>query len=339
MDTKYIIGEINNIPLVSTKLNASDKFGTFKARWGYNRDNYIVTPGLYAVGNPDTNSQVLVSANYKLSFDALRKELTELNLWILVIDTRGINVWCAAGKGTFGTAKIIFAINKTGLAKIVSHQELIVPQLGAPGVSAHEIKRRTGFKVTYGPVRASDIKAFFNAGKVSSPEMRRVNFTFYDRLVLVPIEIVNSFQYLLMALMIFFVISGFHSTGFCKFIAYEDGLYSSINLVIAYLAGAALGPILLPWLPGRSFAFKGFVIGLIAATFSYFVLLEQQNLIEGISWFLIIPAISSFLTMNFTGASTYTSLSGVMKEMKIAVPIQITAAIIGSGLWIAARFI
>jgi hypothetical protein len=33
------------------------------------------------------------------------------------------------------------------------------------------------------------------------------------------------------------------------------------------------------------------------------------------------------MAMNFTGSSTYTSLSGVKKEMRIAVPVQISFAI------------
>jgi len=34
--------------------------------------------------------------------------------------------------------------------------------------------------------------------------------------------------------------------------------------------------------------------------------------------------------MNFTGASTYTSLSGVLKEMKIALPVMISASALGA---------
>jgi len=66
------------------------------------RMSYAISPGLYAVGNPTKESDVFVSANYKLSFDVLRRELKGFNAWILVLDTKGINVWCAAGKGTFG---------------------------------------------------------------------------------------------------------------------------------------------------------------------------------------------------------------------------------------------
>ena len=39
--------------------------------------------------------------------------------------------------------------------------------------------------------------------------------------------------------------------------------------------------------------------------------------------------------MNFTGASTFTSLSGVLREMRVAVPAQIVAGALGLVLWLA----
>lgn len=92
----------------------------------------------------------------------------------MILDTKGINVWCAAGKGTFGTDEIINRIKKTKLSEIVSHKKLILPQPGAPGVSAHEVTKQTGFTVTYGTVRACDIKAFFEADCKATDEMRKV---------------------------------------------------------------------------------------------------------------------------------------------------------------------
>ncbi len=62
------------------------------------------------------------------------------------------------------------------------------------------------------------------------------------------------------------------------------------------------------------------------------------NLLELLAWLLLVPAVSSYLAMNFTGASTYTSLSGVKKEMRWALPLQIAAAFIGISFWLAARF-
>ena len=64
----------------------------------------------------------------------------------------------------------------------------------------------------------------------------------------------------------------------------------------------------------------------------------NRVLLIGLALIFLVPAISAYLAMNFTGASTYTSLSGVKKEMKWAVPMEISAGIIGLGLWLGSRF-
>ena len=116
----WIVGSVKTptgeVPQVSTRLTLRDRMGTWKARWGVGRMHYAIAPGLYAVGTPTDESPVLVTANYKMSFDRLRSQLTSLDAWILVLDTQGINVWCAAGKGTFGTDELIHRIAATKLA-------------------------------------------------------------------------------------------------------------------------------------------------------------------------------------------------------------------------------
>ena len=177
------------VPIVSADLAMSDYWEHLKCRTSAFRNSYAVKPGLYAVGAPDRDSDVFVSANYKLSFDALRTALKGLNAWVLVLDTKGINVWCAAGKGTFGTDELLRLISFTKLDRIVDHRRIIVPQLGAPGISAHKVKKAAGFSVCYGPVRAEDIHAYIAEGYKATREMRTVTFPFIDRLILTPMEI------------------------------------------------------------------------------------------------------------------------------------------------------
>jgi CO dehydrogenase/acetyl-CoA synthase gamma subunit (corrinoid Fe-S protein) len=80
---------------------------------------YRAAPGLYRIGQPDANSPVLVTANYKLTVDRVRKELVGMNVWLLVLDTKGVNVWCAAGKGTFGTDELVRRIQAANLNEVV----------------------------------------------------------------------------------------------------------------------------------------------------------------------------------------------------------------------------
>lgn len=317
---KWITGEINTsqglVPQVSTKLNPVDIWGTWKVRFGVNRMNYKINPGLYAVGTPDNNSPVLVTANYKLTFDCLRKELDGLNVWIMVLDTKGVNVWCAAGKGTFGTREIVNRISKVRLSQIVSHKTLILPQLGAPGVSAHEVTRQSGFKVVYGPVRAEDIKEFLQAGMKVSEKMREVRFNIIDRAVLTPVEVVSTFKTAILVFGIMFIINLFAVNPF--------GIVDFYAFIGALLAGCVITPLLLPWIPVRAFSAKGWIMGLIWAAavnvLNGWPAAPQYGTLKTAAYLLILPSVSAFYAMNFTGSSTYTSFSGVIKEMKAAVP-------------------
>ena len=57
------------------------------------------------------------------------------------------------------------------------------------------------------------------------------------------------------------------------------------------------------------------------------------------AWCIAIPATASFITMNFTGATPFTSLSGVRREVKKALPLQIAGAATALLLWGVARFV
>lgn len=337
--TGYVDTPAGRVPVVSTELTAADRRGDIKARWGIGRMRYRVEPGLYALGSPDAESPVLVTANYKLTFDYVRRELPGLDAYIIVVDTRGINVWCAAGKGTFGSAEVVSRLRETRLHEIVSHRNLILPQLSATGVAAHEVRKLSGFKVTYGPIRSADINAFLDAGMVATPEMRRVRFSMADRLALAPNDVVQQFKYLVPLLVVFFALSGIDRSGYSVDTLFSVGPRAVANLVIAYLGASVLGPMLLPWLPGRAFAVKGFALGLLLFLFTYAIGLGGANFIEHAGWALIMSAASSFIVMNFTGSSTFTSLTGVRREMIYTVPFQAVFVILGVVLYMIARFL
>ena len=342
LDQSFVSGSVStpagNLPKVSSLLTRQDRWGTLKARIGVGRMNYTINPGLYALENPDENAPVLVTANYKMSFDYLRKALAGRNAWILVLDTKGINVWCAAGKGTFGTQELLKRINASSLKNVVSHRKIILPQLGAPGVAAHQVKQLSGFKVYYGTVRASDLPAYLDCGFKATKEMRLMTFPLKDRAVLIPLELLNTakpFILVSLALLILSAILG--QSGFQANI-FHDGLFAVGALACAVTGGVILNPLLLPYLPGRAFSIKGLFIGvLIALGLIYLRGMDVQlwaGRAEAMAWLLIIPAISAYLAMNFTGCSTYTSLSGVKKEMRFALPLEMTSGILGLAAWI-----
>jgi hypothetical protein len=307
-------------PTTST-ITLANRWDHFLARWGVNRSGHRVEPGLYALGNPTADSPVFVTANYTLSLDALRSALAGVGGYIMVLDTQGINVWCAAGKGTFGTDELVHRIEATALHDVVSHRVLILPQLGAPGVAAHEVKKRSGFKVEYGPVRAADLPEYLKT-HMATPEMRRVRFALRDRLILIPVDLVHVLLPMLIAAVVLFFFSGFQA---------------SAGAVVAILAGVILFPTLLPWLPTRDFSSKGFILGgLVALPFALVTFLGNpgatwwRQVGGALTYLLALPPVTAYLALNFTGSTTFTSRSGVRREIFTYVPIM--AWMFGAGI-------
>lgn len=302
-----------------SELTFKDHLDHFLARWSWKRNEHVVEPGLYALGKPTKESPVFVTANYTLSFDALRAALKGVDCYILVINTYGINVWCAAGKGTFGTGELVNRIGLTGLADVVSHKKLILPQLGAPGVNAFEVTKRTGFKVEYGPIRAKDIPEYLRTGKVTA-EMRKVDFPVQDRIVLIPVELVAA-----LIPMVLMTLAAFLA----------GGLVSALAAVIAVLAGTILFPVLLPYLPTKDYSSKGLLLGLLLALpFAGYTYLRHTpttiwTVVSMLTFLLIMPPITAYLALNFTGATPYPSRTGVRKEMYTYIPVMAVMIVIG----------
>ena len=330
--------EIGAVPGITSELSRVDCWGSFKARWGVGRMHYAVDPGLYALGRPDAKSPVFVSANYKMSFDHLRRSLRGRDGWILVLDTVGINVWCAAGKGTFGTGELVRRIFLAGLDRVVSHRTLILPQLSAPGVAAHRVRQYSGFKVIYGPIRADDLPAFLDNGMTATPEMKQLTFTMTERAVLIPIELVEALRAAALIVPFFAIIGGFLGHRPFSESALQTGMAAAGALLTAVISGAVLTPLFLPFVPGRAFSLKGFIIGCPFSLF-YLMAVDFPSRLSTAAWFVIMTSLSAFLAMNFTGASTYTSLSGVRKEMRWSLPLEIAGGSIGILLWLAAFWI
>ena len=347
LDQDFVIGSVStpagSVPRVSSQLEWRDHWGTVKARWGVGRMDYAVDPGLYALGNPDRESPVLVSANYKMSFDELRSALPGRDLWILALDTKGINVWCAAGKGTFGTEELVGRIESSGLNQVVSHRSLILPQLGAPGVAAHTVKKRSGFGVRFGPINARDLPAYMDAGFEATSEMRLKTFALRERAVLIPVELVETIKPSLIIAPVLFLLGGIGGPAGFWANALNDGSFAVLAFLSAIVGGAVIHPLLLPHLPGRAFSAKGLWLGAAVALAVLFLQGSDWSTwaarFGALAWLLIIPAVTAYLAMNFTGCSTYTSLSGVKREMQWALPLEIGMGVSGFAIWIASRAI
>jgi hypothetical protein len=317
-----------SVPQLSHEWTTPDYLGAWKVRWGFRRNIYRIDPGLYRIGDPGPDDPVLVTCNYKLTVDVVRRDLAGVDVWLLVLDTRGVNVWCAAGKKTFGTDEMIDRLMSSELPLMVNHTTIVAPQLGATGVAAHEVSRATGWKVVFGPVRSADLPAYLSAGMKATPEMRAVTFTFTERAVLFPVELTNALRGTWIAAPIALAALGLAITVF------RPGVFGAPSAdwlpLAAYAAGIVGGtvivPLALPWLPGRAFGTKGAFSGALAGAAIGYLL--------GAGWaafaasVLAASSLSSYLGMNFTGSTPYTSPSGVERELKTWLPIQAVAMIV-----------
>lgn len=327
VDMKNENYNIEILPITS-QLTLANLWDHFLKRMGISRSRNRVKPGLYSLGHPDPKSEIFVSANYTLSFDALRTALEGINCYILVLDTRGINVWCAAGKGTYGTNELVKRIKLTRLEYVTKRKTLILPQLSGPGIAAHKVKKLSGFNVEYGPVRANDLREYLKTHK-ATPEMRRVNFRLSDRLILVPTEFVQVLLLIIvLAVPLYFI----------------AGILPSLALSAAFIAGVVLFPILLPWIPTPNFSSKGFILGtLITLPFAVAEYLIHPDLVLwqrigwALSYILILTTVTAYLALSFTGATTFTSKSGVKREIFAYIPKM--AWMLGGGFVISVVFI
>lgn len=188
--------------------------------------------GLRRIGNPGPESPVLVTCNFDLTVNRLTRALCGVDAWLLVAQSKGVNVWCAAGAGEFDTASVVSILKTSEIAEQVGHRRLVLPPLGAPGICAGDVERQTGWSVRWGPVRATDLRRYIKRGCQRDDAMKRTTYGWQERL-----------DTGLGSLFLFYFIG---AVGFALF---------GRSLLPDYLAvGAACFAafmLLCPWLPGR----------------------------------------------------------------------------------------
>lgn len=137
--------------------------------------------GLISIGNPDRNSPVFLTGNYILTLLRVKRAIGG-SAYLLAANSRGINVWCAATGGHLTDHDVISALKTSGIEQLVDHRDVILPQLAGTGINATTVKKKTGWKVIWGPVYAKDIPAFMRNNLQKTPEMREVEFPLRQRI-------------------------------------------------------------------------------------------------------------------------------------------------------------
>ena len=248
---------------------------------------YKFRTGLYAVGHPDSHSPVLVTGNFDLTVRRLVKGIDgKVNVWLLVSDSAGINVWCAAGGGYFTAEKVIAAVKSSHLNEVVSHHALILPQLCANGVDGWRIRKETGWGVHWGPIRADDIPAYLAGRRKKLDEMRRIKFPLKDRLEMVTVTL--GFYSLLLLLPVFiFWRSMFWPVTFSLL---------GLSYFFAFV---------LPWLPGHDGLYKSIPLTIILLTglFIYTSFWNPMPIQQLFHWLIGLTGLSVFISAEFQGMS------------------------------------
>ena len=138
--------------------------------------------GLIRIGKPGRDSPVLVTGNFTLTVRRLRDALRGYDAWLLVANSQGIDVWCAAGGGHLTHHDIISVIRTSHVADHVDHRDVILPQLSATGVERRRITEATGFATRWGPARLEDLPAFLDRGKQAIKRDRFMRFPAWERM-------------------------------------------------------------------------------------------------------------------------------------------------------------
>ena len=238
----------------------------------------------------------------------------------------------------FPQRKSLKACSVTGSVKSFDHRELIIPQLAATGVAARLVQKRIGWKVLFGPIRAVDIPSFLQANKRADASMREVTFSLQERFILIPVELFLLGKSLVLLSILAFFLSGIGPTLFSFQAGWHYGLYLLSSTGLGVLSGAVLTPLLLPWLPFRQFWLKG-IIAALPVLALIFPLLTSLPGVGQLALALWTITISSYLAMNFTGSTPFTSPSGVEKEMRLGLPLQALTACTALTLWVVRAFI
>ena len=197
--------------------------------------------GLQRIGRPGRDSPVLVTCNFHLTVKRLRASMGGTDAWLVVADSHGVNVWCAAGGDVFNTDAVVAALKTSGVADQVDHRRVILPPLAATAVRAKEVESRTDWRVRWGPVRAQELPRYLADGCRRSEPMKRASYTWYERL-----------DTGLGSLFVFVLIGGLGFAAFGRSLLWHYGL-AAVSAFLVFMLGC-------PWIPGKRGLTKALVL-------------------------------------------------------------------------------
>jgi len=254
---------------------------------------YIIKPGLYYIGQNEKDAPLLVTANNFLTVFLLVRRIKKRNVRLLVLDTKGINVWCSAGKGQFSDKEIISKADHFGLLNSGNKLKIILPKFSLSGVNLKEL-RKNGIRPIIGPLYAKDVPGYLDEGSFSDQTDDIVNFGLKSRIFTALPTAVQFFYYFLTIYVISLDTLPYHL------------IWLATGLAFLY-------PLLFPLLPGKLFAIKGLFLALFISIIS--MLIINISFSDQLSLIIFIFATSVFIALSYTGNSAVSNYSSVRKEI------------------------
>jgi hypothetical protein len=287
--------------------------------------------GLYSFNEPNEESPVLVTVNYYLTVSRVMESIERqgITCHLLVVDGRGINVWCGSRGGHVNTTSVLDAVDEYNLSDVVTHRTLILPQLIASSVSKPELKDN-GWDAVFGPIAIDDVGEFIKNGFRKSSEQSLVTFSLGNRLEENLRHLVFETAMFLLMTPIFWLLTlvGGPLVGWF-------GFWSS-NLLFLLLGVYVLGTfmaILDPWMPTTSGLVRGLITGLLSLLVWKGVAVVL--LIMPIVWLdtigLTILGLSIFTGFNWGGATPF--MSETQMERDIIVGLMLIIAVFALGYY------
>lgn len=307
-------------------------------------DNVPIEPGLYQSGNPNEKSPIIVTANYLYTFIKVRQDLKGIDAWILVLDSRGINVWCAARGGEFGNEQLMEALRATDVKFKAKTPYLILPQLSAGGIQAPKLRMRTEacpYEVIFGPTYSRDLPKYITSvyPKPKPPEMRLIHFSMKDRALAALTHTTFLFRKIFASSLISILILGL-------ILRFTSPLgYNIFHIIWEIILGVITANLLLilgfPLVNfTRSFLKKGVVFGLVMTViFGIINALSRESIIYGLGSSIFYGWLGIFVTMSFSGYSTVTSVREIRLEYPVYKKIHVSLLIAGVLLYLAVIFL
>jgi hypothetical protein len=273
---------------------------------------YAIEPGLYYTGKRyDHETPLLVTSNYFLTVFLVTRRIRGFNARLLVIDTDGINVWCAAGEGKFSNPEILKQLNRYDRKLLTDGHRLtlILPKLGFAGVNLGRL-RKAGVRPIIGPIYAKDLPTYLSQPPYKNCDEDRVLFNLQSRLFTWLPGLVQVLTYSFAIVLAFWGIEQIW------------GLPVPMGIIVLSGVLATAYPILFPWIPGQRFAVKGLWLAALTSLGICALTAAGELSLANLPMTLLFTfGTAIFFGLSYTGNSAVSNFSRVRKEIARFLPL------------------